>query len=79
MLSLLIVLRASDLGFTPEQAVGKWIQNTVRDNSRRTIVGVVEDFNFLSLKQKMDALVISPSQDWRVVLVKIKSGNILLL
>lgn len=68
---------ASDLGFTPEQAVGKWIQNTVRDNSRRTIVGVVEDFNFLSLKQKMDALVISPSQDWRVVLVKIKSGNIL--
>jgi putative ABC transport system permease protein len=67
---------AAVLGFTPEEAVGKWVKNTVRDNSRRRIVGVVEDFNFLSLKDNMDALVISPNEDSRVVIIKVKPGNI---
>lgn len=67
---------AASLGYNPEQAVGKWIRNTVRDKERRTIVGVVEDFNFLSLKEKMDALVISPNEDTRVILVKLNPGNI---
>jgi len=67
---------AAKLGFTPEQAVGKWIKNTVRDSVRRRVVGVVEDFNFLSLKENMDALVISPSEDRRVAVVKLKPGNI---
>ena len=67
---------ASLLGWTPEQAIGKWIQNSMRDSLPRLIVGVVEDFHFLSLKQKMDALVISPSDDRRVVVIKIRPGNI---
>jgi putative ABC transport system permease protein len=67
---------AKDLGFTPEQAIGKWIKNKGRDDKRRTVVGVVEDFNFLSLKENMDALVISPSDDRRVVVIKLKAGNI---
>jgi putative ABC transport system permease protein len=67
---------AAKLGFTPEQAIGKWIKNTVRDSLRRRVVGVVEDFNFLSLKENMDALVISPDEDWRVIAIKLKPGNI---
>lgn len=67
---------ASSLGWTPEQAIGKWMMNTLRDSTRRRIVGVVEDFNFLSLKEKMDALVISPGRDRRVALVKLKAGDI---
>jgi putative ABC transport system permease protein len=67
---------AAMLGFTPEEAIGKWIKNTIRDESRRRIVGVIEDFNFLSLKEKMGALVVSPREDTRVALIKIKSGNI---
>lgn len=67
---------ATKLGFTPDQAVGKWIKNTFRDSTRRRIVGVVEDFNFLSLKENMDALVISPGDDRRVALVKLKPGNL---
>ena len=67
---------AAKLGFTPEQAIGKWIKNTIRDSTRRRIIGVVEDFNFLSLKEKMDALVISPSEDRRVALIRLKPGNI---
>ncbi|WP_439697749.1 ABC transporter permease [Mucilaginibacter sp. AW1-7] len=67
---------AKDLGFLPQQAIGKWIKNKVRDDKRRTIIGVVEDFNFLSLKENMDALVISPSDDRRVIVIKLKAGNI---
>ena len=67
---------ATKLGWTPEQAVGKWIENTIRDTSRRRIIGVVADFNFQSLKSNIDPLVIAPNMDRRVVLVKLKSGNI---
>ncbi|MDB5223547.1 MAG: FtsX-like permease family protein [Chitinophagaceae bacterium] len=67
---------AAKLGFTPQQAVGKWIKNTIRDKTKRRIIGVVADFNFLSLKENMDALVISPSEDKRVAVIKLKSGNL---
>jgi putative ABC transport system permease protein len=67
---------AAELGFTDQQAIGKWIQGTGADSSRRRIVGVVQDFNFLSLKQKMDALVISPYEDRRVALIRLKPGNL---
>lgn len=67
---------ATNLGWTPREAIGKWIQNTVRDNTKRRVVGVIENFNFLSLKENMDALVISPSMDRRVALIKIKPGHI---
>lgn len=67
---------SAQLGFSPEQAIGKWIKNVYRDSTRRRIVGVVEDFNFLSLKEKMDALVISPGRDRRVALIKLKAGNV---
>lgn len=67
---------AKELGYTPQQALGKWIRNNGRDDKPRTIVGVVEDFNFLSLKENMDALVIAPNDDRRVVVIKLKPGNI---
>ncbi len=67
---------ATKLGWTPEEAVGKWIQNTVLDSLKRKIIGVVNDFNFQSLKQNIDALVISPAMDRRVILVKLNAGNI---
>ncbi|MXV51458.1 FtsX-like permease family protein [Pedobacter sp. HMF7647] len=67
---------ATKLGWTPEKAIGKWIQNTVRDSTKRRIIGVVNDFNFLSLKEDMDALVIAPNMDRRVALIKLKPGNI---
>jgi putative ABC transport system permease protein len=67
---------ATKLGWTPEKSIGKWIQNTFRDTTKRRIIGVVEDFNFLSLKENMDALVISPSMDRRVAVIKLRPGNI---
>jgi len=67
---------AQRLGFTPQQAIGKWIHNKGRDSLRRQVVGVVEDFNFLSLKENIEPLVISPGEDWRVILVKLRPGQI---
>jgi putative ABC transport system permease protein len=67
---------ATKLGWTPQQAIGKWIFSTLRDTSKRRIIGVVNDFNFQSLKQDIDALVISPYMDRRQALIKLKPGNI---
>ncbi|HEX7757657.1 MAG TPA: ABC transporter permease [Niabella sp.] len=67
---------AAKLGWTPEQAVGKWIKNTVRDSTARRIIGVIADFNFQSLKQEVEPLVISPDMDRRMVLIKLKPGNV---
>ncbi|SKA18394.1 ABC transporter permease [Sediminibacterium ginsengisoli] len=67
---------ATKLGWTPEQAIGKWIENTLRDKSKRRVIGVVEDFNFQSLKNDIEPLVIAPNIDRRVAVVKLKPGNI---
>lgn len=69
-------LAATSLHLTPEEAIGKWVRNAMRDNSRRKIVGVIEDFNFLSLKDNLEPLVISPADDRRVALVRLKPGQI---
>jgi putative ABC transport system permease protein len=67
---------AAILGWTPEAAIGKWMSNSFRDTTNRRIVAVVEDFNFLSLKEKMDGLVIAPNEDRRVAVIKLHSGDI---
>ncbi len=67
---------AIKLGYsTPEQAIGKWVKNMTRDSLRRNIVGVVEDYHYASLKEKIDPIIISTSQDWRVALIRIKPSN----
>jgi putative ABC transport system permease protein len=66
---------AVKLGYTPEQAVGKWIKNSTRDTLRRTIVGVVEDYHFASLREKIEPLVISTAQDWRVAVIRLRPND----
>ncbi len=73
---LLNRMAATALGWTPQQAIGKWIKNTVRDSLRRRVVGVVEDFNYKSLKENIEPLVISPSLDRRVAVIRLKAGNL---
>lgn len=64
------------LGYTPQEAVGKWLKN-MRDSLPRTIVGVVEDYHFSSLKNAIGPLVISTdTYDRRLALIKLKAGNI---
>lgn len=67
---------AAKLGWTPQQAIGKWIQNAVADHTKRRIIGVVDDFYFQSLKQQVNALVISPAMDRRQILIRLQPGNL---
>jgi len=68
---------AAKLGYGPEQAIGKWIKNLTADSLRRTIVGVVEDYHYASLKEPIGPLVISPKKDdRRLALIKLKTANI---
>ncbi|HEY2721097.1 MAG TPA: ABC transporter permease [Chitinophagaceae bacterium] len=65
---------ASLLGYTPREAVGKWIKNISADSLPRTVVGVVEDFHYASLKEAIGPLVISTKKDdRRLVLIKLKT------
>lgn len=57
------------LGWSPEEALGK--QLVVRDTTKRQIIGVVKDFNYLSLKENIAPLIIAPIEDQRVMAIKI--------
>jgi putative ABC transport system permease protein len=68
---------ASMLGYTPQQAVGKWIKNISADSLPRTIVGVVENFHYASLRQTIGPLVISTKKDdRRLALIKLHTSHI---
>ena len=68
---------ATKLGYTPQQAVGKWIKNLMQDSARRTIVGVTEDFHYKSLKESIGDLVISTRKgDRRLVLIKLHTAQL---
>lgn len=67
---------ASKLGYSsPADAVGKWIKNINRDNAKRSIVGVVEDFHFGSLKEQIEPMVFSTGDDKRVAVIRIKPNS----
>lgn len=67
---------AAKLGYTPQQAIGKWIRNITNDSLRRNIVGVVEDYHFRSLKDPIAPMVISTNKDWRLALIKLKTSRL---
>ena len=68
---------ASKFGYTPEQALGKWVKNTTLDSVPRKIVGVVKDFHFTSLKEPIGPLIVSTKQgDRRLALIKLSSQNL---
>lgn len=68
---------AGKLGYSPDQAIGKWIKGSTFDSVRRKIVGVVEDYHFASLKQPIGPLVISTKKDdRRLALIKLNTSDI---
>ncbi|PWT77569.1 MAG: ABC transporter permease [Bacteroidetes bacterium] len=65
------------LGYEPKEAVGKWIKNVSGDSLRRTIVGVVEDYHYASLRQVIGPLVISTKKDdRRLALIKLNTAHL---
>ncbi len=68
---------AEALGYTPQQAVGQWLKNITADSARRTIVGVVENYHYSSMKQAIGPLVISTKKDdRRLALIRLQSTQL---
>ena len=63
-----------DMGWTPEEAIGKEVRITWFDTYGE-IVGVVEDYNFQSLKTVIEPLIILPVRWSRLFAVKIETGD----
>lgn len=64
------------LGWTPETALGQKMLINLRDEPERTVIGVVEDYHFQSLHETIEPLVISISNDHRVMAVKLNGSDI---
>lgn len=66
----------SDLGWTPEEAIGKIIKIPMLDTLDKRIVGVAGDFHFSSLHDEIEPLVISLSERTWMLAVKLQAGHI---
>lgn len=61
-----------ELGLTPESAIGK----RVLDGRPGTIIGVVEDFHFNSLHQKIGPLMLFSENMYREMYIRVKGNNL---
>ncbi|MGB0931361.1 MAG: ABC transporter permease [Chitinophagales bacterium] len=64
------------LGWTAEEAIGKSLSINMRDTMPRKIVGIVKDYNFLSLKEKVEPLVMSTDTDYRLIAIKANTNDL---
>jgi len=64
-------------GWSVQSAVGKTI-NYLRDNKPATIIGVIKDYHFISLKEKItpELFTMDPDFNYGQIWVKIKPDNI---
>jgi putative ABC transport system permease protein len=67
---------ARHLGWTNEEALGKHMVITLRDSVQRTVIGVVKNYHFTSLRNTMEPLAISLAPDHRVIAIRITSGDV---
>lgn len=69
---------ARHFGWKPEEAVGKMMDYGQRDKEPGKVIGVIEDFHFKHLHDKIDPLIIYvlPHYEGFYMAAKIKSSNI---
>ena len=65
---------ARSLDWSPEEALGKEITNPFSDSIPRRVIGVVEDYHFASLHNKIDPLAVMMSTDYRIIAIKTTAG-----
>lgn len=66
----------ADLGFTPEEALGKKVLLTSFDSLSRNIVGVVKNYHFSSLHDAIEPLVISTAFRGGIAAIKAQGDRI---
>ena len=64
------------LGWTAEEAIGKSLNIDIRDSIPRKIVGILKDYNFLSLKEKIEPLVLSTAMNYRIIAIKLNTNDL---
>ncbi len=65
-----------DIGMTTEEAIGQTLYMTSFDTLPRKVVGIVKDFNFTSLHDQIEPLIIGYSQRPGVIALKVSSDRI---
>ncbi len=65
---------ARSLDWSPEEALGKEITNPFSDSIPRRVIGVVEDYHFASLHNKIDPLAVMMGEDYRIIAIKTTAG-----
>ena len=63
-------------GWTPEEAIGKQVMRAQFDSTFRSVVGVVKDYHYTSLKQKIEPLIISHIGSGGHLLLKVSGSDI---
>jgi putative ABC transport system permease protein len=67
----------SQLGWTPEEALGKRVLLAQFDSIYKEVVGVISDYHFTSLKEKIDPLIISYGIiGWGNVLIRFEGNEL---
>lgn len=64
------------LGWSPNEAIGRRVMLAQFDSVYKQIVGVVKDYHFTSLKQKIEPLIISHLNDRGNLLVKVSGKDL---
>lgn len=64
-----------DIGWTPEEAIGKQILNSFLDSIPRQVVGVVKDYHFSSLKNSIEPLAITAVTSANTALMVIRTSG----
>ncbi len=64
------------LGWTPEEALGKRVKLAQFDSVYQQVIGVVKDYHFTSLKERIEPLVIGYRPNGRNLLVKFSETNL---
>jgi putative ABC transport system permease protein len=64
------------LGWTPHEAIGKLININFVDSTYRQVIGIVQDYNFTSLKNEIEPLAIATREDYRKAAIKIKGNDV---
>ncbi len=64
------------LGWQPEEAIGKQLQNVMLDSTRSRVIGVVQDFHFSSLHSPIEPLAITIRPWGRLVAARVKTEHI---
>ena len=65
------------LGWTAEEALGKRVQRAQFDSVYKEVVGVVEDYHFTSLKERIEPLIVSYGTiGWGSLIVRFRDGDV---